>query len=384
MYLTINQTLGPKSSKNKENAEMVQSLLNVSSDRGEMKDLSQRTVDAVQRIIETILQNMKAEGNFMVKCWGKVRGRSEMSGKLRIGIVFEAMHMIEFQHQMQAKDGCYEYRLIVPRKYKTSDFYAKFVKAARQIHSVIIGADLGTQGQAQKSEKAEQSVVPNTVAAVEVVVPVAPVTSATHETPNQKKTPRSVGFSFSNGDEVETVLSLLAERADATGTLTREIFDSVLSTLIGDSPSKFVLGQKLRRIRELGEIEEIEKGRLRIVKFDRYLKRISAIPSALIASVPTCPSSSTAGQAISQMMIDGLVTANAQATDQLIAELAKKYADAKELEGKYQGQLAKLKVQIASLQAEEDRIQGLLKTLAETLKSGGIPEQAARQLGKIQ
>lgn len=307
-------------------------------------------------MVNSLLGAAGIEGSVIVTAMRKAKGSPHYRGELRIGIFNHRGRYVKVTHQMSDNDSRYEFSVSTPSVMSVEDFYSKLIKAAPSVNKV----KTGTKGSSTSVLSVEKATPPTEVPPIEAAAPEP-----------ASKFGDAKGFT-KNLDQVKAFMQLLAVEADSkTGQVSKDTISLMFMNLFG--VNRFTAGQLIRRLKEMGEIELIEEGLFRIVKFAE-LRPVVAVLAAVASSVQTVPAPEPR-RSISTSVSGDL--------DALVQSLSRQYLDALSMTREVSEETEKVEKQIADLGAKLAKLKDQQKMLEEILKPGGVHHTAARQSGAM-
>jgi conjugal transfer/entry exclusion protein len=140
-----------------------------------------------------------------------------------------------------------------------------------------------------------------------------------------------------------------------------------------DGANNYTVGQLRGQLKKLGELEEAEEGLYKIVKIKDYLSAGHSVSSAPppAVSVTTTPDRTSISTSVSADV------------DALVAGMSRHYLDAKGLAREVAEEIEKTNQQISELNTKFVSLKAQEDVLANILKPGGAPENAARKTGVL-
>jgi len=349
-----------------------------------MTTLSQKQLDAVGHIIESIFNLMGVQGIFSVTCVTQTIGGPAHRGKFRIGVYVSMTRTIKVTHQLGDNDSRFEYDIHVPPVYPIDGFYRKFVDHGSTIRDVVIGSK--TEQQRLEAKARQQPRETTVVSPVPTITPPPhspasiAVASVADTTPVVAPKRKRSEFSICDKDSVTAFLECLAEKADILGVVTRaQIIEVFYGLFVGLTP--FDIGQKIRRLKEQGMLEMTDKNTYRICQISNY-RKVNPVLSQPPATPP--PVVSSPSPAIAPPPPPVVPSGASQALMGLWARMAEDYVQAKALAAGLITEVEQLEQEKAAIDAKIADLRGSLASIEKLLISGGPHEEAARKLGKIQ
>jgi|GEM_PF-4197397 len=314
--------------------------------------VAQRQLSAIEHILLTILQEIKADGSFSATASRQVTGSPNQQGKLRIGIYDVAKRLVKLQHQIGDNNTCFEFQMHVPGLHDMDRFYQAFTEGAGKMSGVIVGTKVASTN------------IPTGESTTPPPQPPAPQPP----TSNPAKSPRKKAIlSLRDKKTVGEFMSCLsAEVHSQNGLVTRAQINKVMADLFS-IVSGLDIGQKIRRFKQGGELEDLGDGSYRIIKFTEYRRGKSAPAGGTVAPLAGVDLGSTPPP-LAVANATASVTANATATvptgsTQTLRSPA--YPEVNELATKLVDRVKQLERDKAAIDAEIVKINAFLVSAAQ-------------------